>query len=82
MLKRALAYEGIEAASPRATLKHAFQQNLLRDETMWLDMLDDRNRTSHVYSEQAAQEIFARIKAYVPEMQQTFQILSRKYEQV
>ena len=80
--KRMLAYEGIEVASPRATLKHAFQQNLLRDETIWLDMLDDRNRTSHIYSEQVAQEIFARIKTYVPEMQQTFRILSRKYEQV
>ena len=78
-LMRMLAYEGIEVASPRATLKHAFQQNLLRDEAMWLDILDDRNRTSHIYSEQVAQEIFARIKTYVPEMRKAFEMLRKKY---
>lgn len=81
-LTRLLAYEGIEAATPRATFKHAFQQGWRHDEGCWLDMLDDRNKTSHVYSEQAAQEIFTRIRGYLPEMRRTFETLRQQYASV
>ena len=31
------------------------------DESLWLRMLDDRNRTSHTYNEAVAEEIFSRL---------------------
>ncbi|MEQ1728230.1 MAG: nucleotidyltransferase substrate binding protein [Vicinamibacterales bacterium] len=34
------------------------------DDGLWLRMLDDRNRTSHIYSEAVADEIFARLGTY------------------
>ena len=46
--------EGIEAATPRETLRHAFRAGWLTDEAAWLQMLRDRNETSHLYDEETA----------------------------
>lgn len=61
LVRRLLAEQGIEAASPRTTLRHAFRLGWLDDEAQWLGMLDDRNRTSHTYHEALALEIFSRL---------------------
>lgn len=63
-LKRVLQSEGINASSPRDTLKQAFRIGWLDDETIWLSMLDDRNQTSHVYNEQMAERIYQHIQQY------------------
>ncbi len=78
-LKRLLATEGIETDTPKATLKEAFQIGWLHDETAWLQMLEDRNLTSHVYDETVANRIFQDIKKYFPEMQQVFQELKMRF---
>jgi nucleotidyltransferase substrate binding protein (TIGR01987 family) len=71
-LKRRLAIEGIETATPRETLSAAFQAHWLDDETAWLDMLADRNRTSHIYDEKMARVIYTRIRGYAPIMLSTY----------
>jgi nucleotidyltransferase substrate binding protein (TIGR01987 family) len=49
-IKRHLDYEGIEALHPRACFKEAFSQKLIADQQVWLDMIEQRNLSSHVYS--------------------------------
>lgn len=62
-MKSYLEYEGIEgAASPRSTIRLAFKQGLITDGDDWITMMLDRNRTSHVYDEKLALEIFNNIK--------------------
>ena len=78
-LKRLLAVEGIETDTPKATLKEAFQIGWLHDESAWLQMLQDRNLTSHVYDETIANRIFQDIKKYFPEMQQVFKELKQRF---
>lgn len=56
--------EGVDCASPRQAWRVALQLGWIEDDTVWLDMLDDRNRTSHTYNEQTAEEIFARLDDY------------------
>lgn len=56
--------EGLEARSPREALRVAHRLAWIDDDGLWLRMLDDRNRTSHIYNEAVAQEIFARLGAY------------------
>ena len=55
--------EGIQVSSPKATLKAAFRHGLIQDseEGDFLQMLEDRNTSSHVYDELQANEIFTRV---------------------
>ena len=71
-LKRLLAAEGVESSTPRETLKHTYRAGWLNDESAWLQMLKDRNETSHVYSEEMAQRIYDSIRANFPEMQSAY----------
>lgn len=61
-LKEYLEYEKIgEFNSPRATIKECFSIGLIQNAEEWLDMLDDRNLTSHTYDEVIAKEIYRNI---------------------
>jgi len=57
--------EGIECeASSRQALRAAFKLGWIDDDTVWLDMIDDRNSASHTYSEELAEELYARLPGY------------------
>ncbi len=53
---------------PKEIIKEAFTVNLIDNESVWIQMLYDRNMTSHTYDEKLADEIYNRIKTYVPEL--------------
>lgn len=80
VLKKILAYEKIEATTPRDVLSKSFQFKLIDDETAWLKMLDDRNNTSHVYKQEDAKRIFEHIKIYLPVFEKTYHTLQKKYK--
>ncbi len=57
--------EGTECASPRDCVRTAFRLGVLdRHETDWLKMVEDRNRTSHTYDEETAEEIYLSLPRY------------------
>jgi len=43
--------------SPKTVLREAFSADLIQDEEVWLSMLNDRNSTTHIYSEEIAVKI-------------------------
>jgi len=61
-LKALLAYEGIECYSPKNCAKEAFRAGIIEDDETILDMIEDRNASSHIYDEKSSREIFSRIK--------------------
>jgi nucleotidyltransferase substrate binding protein (TIGR01987 family) len=61
--------QGIRVHYPKETLQKAFVADLIDNEVLWIKMLHDRNLTSHTYDENLADEIYGRIKLYVPELQ-------------
>jgi len=66
-LKIFLKNEGIEAKTPKDSLREAFRLGWLGEERAYLDMLDDRNKTSHIYEKGIAEEILQRVRTrYVP----------------
>jgi nucleotidyltransferase substrate binding protein (TIGR01987 family) len=66
-LKKFLAYEKVECRSPRDCIKKAFRHGFIGDDEILIDMLEDRNRSSHIYDEKEAEKIFERIsKVYAP----------------
>ena len=77
-IKRQLAFEGIETRTPRDTLERAFQAGWLRDETVWLKLLSDRNMTSHTYNQAVARQIYADVKAALPEMESALKVLRQR----
>ncbi len=77
-LKRLLAVEGIEARTPREALRAAYQAGWLEDETAWLQMLRDRNETSHIYDEAAARRIYGDVKQYFPELERAYRFLTAR----
>jgi nucleotidyltransferase substrate binding protein (TIGR01987 family) len=61
-MKLIIEYEGWPCKSPRNCIKEAYRHGFLDEGEIFLDMLDDRNRTSHTYIEQVSIQIFNRIK--------------------
>ena len=50
-LKDRLEYDGIvlHTVTPRSVIRQAFQSGIIGDGETWLDMLTDRNLSSHTY---------------------------------
>ncbi len=63
LMQSYLNYQGIVSVSPRQVIKEAFRLELLSDGDAWIDMLMDRNRTSHIYDELQARIIYEKIKS-------------------
>jgi nucleotidyltransferase substrate binding protein (TIGR01987 family) len=63
LLKAMLWREGIDCRSPRACVKEAFQQGMIHDGEGWIAMLEDRNRTSHLYDEKEALTVYRAVTA-------------------
>ena len=63
-LKLYLERQGHECGGPRPTLKKAFAENLIttaEEADVWLQMIEDRNLTSHAYDEALARQIYGHI---------------------
>ncbi|MFH1727311.1 MAG: HI0074 family nucleotidyltransferase substrate-binding subunit [Pseudomonadota bacterium] len=72
LLKTAKIYledKGIRTLTPKDALKEAFRIGLITDQDAFLNMLDDRNKTSHIYNQATSEEIYLRIKEqYIDKM--------------
>ena len=65
-LKRVLEDEGKETLSPKSAFRGAFEMGFIKDEDVWVQMIQDRNLTVHTYNEGLAKEIATRIaKTYL-----------------
>ena len=62
-LKEFMKYLGVtlENSFPRTIFKKAYVNNLISDDRVWINLLEDRNSTSHIYSEVMADEIANRV---------------------
>ncbi|MCI5516752.1 MAG: HI0074 family nucleotidyltransferase substrate-binding subunit [Roseburia sp.] len=64
VLKELLRYEGANqtaTGSPREIIKTAYAYFDFIEENIWLEMLRDRNDTTHIYNEEAAQQLVKKI---------------------
>jgi nucleotidyltransferase substrate binding protein (TIGR01987 family) len=68
--------------SPRACLRQAFTAGWLQSEELWLEMLDARNRMSHTYKYQDALVVYARLSAFLPEMERLLVALRSVSEEI
>jgi nucleotidyltransferase substrate binding protein (TIGR01987 family) len=82
-MKRALEYEGRVSKTPRDSLKEAYAIGWLKNETVWLDMLDCRKTTSQLYlHSELVKGTYEKIVGYYPELNTALQFLLDRYKQI
>lgn len=74
-LKHLLSEQGVETSLPKESLQKAFAAGWIQDEKIWLEMLKDRNLTSHTYEHQAAMRIYTNLQRYYPQMREVYEKL-------
>lgn len=67
-LKDFLEYQGIgEIVGSRDAFRKAFSEGVVTDGHVWMRMIESRNKTTHTYNEQTAQEIVEAVRVdYFP----------------
>lgn len=75
--KRFAEREGIVCVSPRQTFREAFKLGWIADDKIRLDMLEDRNRTTHTYKEEVAEAIYSRLPEYTRYLRHLLESLKR-----
>jgi len=76
LLKHYAAHESIICNSPRACMKAGFQFHLIDDDLGWLNMIEDRNKSVHIYDEALAEEVFQTLSNHL----ERFQKLISQYQ--
>lgn len=79
LLKAILEDQGVKLQYPKEVLQTAFKGHLIDNEDTWLNMLRDRNLSSHTYDEKLADKIFANIQTYMPILRSTTDGFNAKY---
>lgn len=65
-IKAYLEEKGIkELYSPKDVFKAGFQEGLIDDEQKWVEMIETRNKTSHLYKESMAEEVYLKLPVYL-----------------
>jgi nucleotidyltransferase substrate binding protein (TIGR01987 family) len=67
-IQKVATTQGITVASPKNAFSFALKSTWIpaTDETKWIQLIEDRNRTSHTYQEELAHEVLERVqKEYV-----------------
>ena len=61
-----LKNEGLEICkSPKQCFKEIFQQGLIKDEEGFVEMIENRNLTTHTYDETLAETVYQKINNYL-----------------
>jgi nucleotidyltransferase substrate binding protein (TIGR01987 family) len=81
-LKDFLEYQGVgEIVGSRDAFRKAFAEDLLKDGSVWMRMIESRNKTSHTYNEETAREIVESVRSEIyPAFCELEQTLSRRLD--
>jgi len=81
LLKRYLSTEtgeSVEGLARRELYRIARDNGLITDVSRWMTFHDARNRTSHVYNEQVADEMYETSKSFLPEAESLYENLEKR----
>ena len=61
-MKRKLEDEGQQTRSPQEVIQKAFEFDYVKDESLWLQIIQDRNLAVHTYNQDLADQLVDHIK--------------------
>ena len=76
--KKILFESGIQADTPKNVFREMAALGWITNPEDWLDYLDKRNETSHIYNEEVASRIFAIINKFIKDADELILILKVK----
>jgi len=65
LLGEKLGVSSVKRMSNKAMFRVAAERSLLEEPQRWFTYLDARNKTSHTYNEQAAENVYEKIPAFL-----------------
>ena len=79
-LKYFLEHKGvIQTQFARDVIKQAFNESIITDGQLWIDMLEDRNKVTHVYDADMAKDVIQNIfTKHFKEIKNLYQILKKE----
>jgi nucleotidyltransferase substrate binding protein (TIGR01987 family) len=76
--KKILLANGIETDTPKNVMRELGQLGWVSDPASWLDYVEKRNMTSHMYNEEVANEIFKVIGQFIKDANLLLSVLGSK----
>jgi nucleotidyltransferase substrate binding protein (TIGR01987 family) len=76
--KKILYANGIEVDTPKNVIRELGQIGWIPNPEDWIDYIDKRNETSHMYNEEVAIKIFSVIKRFISDVDSLLEILELK----
>ena len=62
---------GYDIKAPRETIKQAFQDDIIEDGEVWIEMLETRNLVSHTYDEETIESAIENIRSkFYPKLEE------------
>ena len=76
--KKVLQFNGIESDTPKNVVREMGQLGWVESPEAWIDYIDKRNETSHMYNEEVAVKIFNVIKGFIHDAEKLIETLEGK----
>lgn len=64
-VQKFLREQEIICRSPKECLKEGFKFGLIKDDSKWIEIFEDRNLTTHTYDEKTAEKVYGRLSNYL-----------------
>lgn len=68
-MKRLLRQKGSEVNHPRDVFREAAAESMIGDPQVWFGFLEKRNKTTHIYKEEVAEEVFGGLPSFKTELE-------------
>ena len=81
LLKDFLEYQGVSGIiGSRDAVRNAYNQSLISNADVWMEMIESRNLTSHTYNDETAKEIVRKICGDYESLFEELKEAMEKYE--
>jgi len=79
LIKEWLADKGIVCKDLRDCFKYAYENDLIKDEKVWLEMIEDSNKLAHTCTTEESRAIFEKIKeSYLKALSELYRVVERE----